>query len=67
MLFIIQFSLACSKLIHFDSSKLMAMWLKGGSGDVFENTITFVSKPSPDHSLISTFQSSTTLILEDLQ
>ena len=33
----------------------------------FENTITFVSKPSPDHSLISTFQSSTTLILEDLQ
>ena len=33
----------------------------------FENTLTFVSKPSPDHSLISTFQSSTTLILEDLQ
>ena len=33
----------------------------------FENTIAFVSKPSPDHSLISTFQSSTTLILEDLQ
>ena len=33
----------------------------------FENTITFVSKPSPDHSLISTFQSSTTLILEDPQ
>ena len=33
----------------------------------FENTITFVSKTSPDHSLISTFQSSTTLILEDLQ
>ena len=26
----------------------------------FENTLTFVSKPSPDHSLKNTFQSSTT-------
>ena len=33
----------------------------------FENTLTFVSKPSPDHSLNSTLQSSTTFILEDLQ
>ena len=33
----------------------------------FENTITFVSKPSPDHSLNSTLQSSTTFIFEDLQ
>ena len=33
----------------------------------FENTITFVSKPSPDHSLNSSLQSSTTSILEDLQ
>ena len=33
----------------------------------FENTLTFVSKPSPDHSLNSSLQSSTTSILEDLQ
>ena len=33
----------------------------------FENTLTFVSKPSPDHSLNSALQSSTTFILEDLQ
>ena len=33
----------------------------------FENTLTFVSKPSPDHSLNSTLQSSTTFIFEDLQ
>ena len=26
----------------------------------FENTLTFVSKPSPDHSLKNTYQSSTT-------
>ena len=34
---------------------------------IFENTITFVSKPSPDHSLNSSLQSSTTSIFEDLQ
>ena len=30
----------------------------------FENTITFVSKPSPDHSLKNTYQSSTTFELK---
>ena len=33
----------------------------------FENTLTFVSKPSPDHSLKNTLQSSTTFNFEDLQ